>query len=107
MILFIGNESSERLTQWVDYIRDDQWYIVINRTDADFSRYVAMALANHDPIVALGNSASGALYEVPHYKLPHPSARNKMNNDAGFIRSKLDECKTFIQNTSSLRNKVR
>lgn len=122
MILFIGDEPSEctdkeiafkgakceeRLMQWVDYVRDDRWFIIINRIDPDFSRYVAMALANHDPIIALGNKASDALYDVPHYKLPHPSGRNRMNNDIGFIRLKLDECRTFVQNPLSLQNKVR
>lgn len=104
---FKGAKCEQRLLQWVDYIRGHEWYIIINRVEPDFNVYVAMAVAEGDPIVALGQNASKALYDIPHYKLPHPSGVNRQLNDIGFIRQKLDECKEFVQKASRTSAKAR
>lgn len=48
--------------------------------------------------IALGNNASKALKSVPHFKLPHPSGRNRQINDPKFIEAKLRECKKWLTN---------
>ena len=45
-----------------------------------------------------GNFASSALDAsgVEYFKLPHPSARNRMNNDPAIIDEKLVNCAKYL-----------
>jgi hypothetical protein len=47
--------------------------------------------------VALGNNASRALGSIPHFKLPHPSGRNRQINDTAFINEKLKKCREWLK----------
>ena len=51
-----------------------------------------------DKYVALGNVASGALRRLglDHFKLPHPSGRNRLLNDPSFIREQLEACRAYV-----------
>jgi len=50
-----------------------------------------------DVYVALGNNASRALYGIPHFKLPHPSPKNRKLNDKEFIASELQKCYSYLK----------
>lgn len=110
MILFVGDKPSKRtdpdvpfkgascekrLMDWIYRITLDE-FIIHNRTDPKFKAAVLCAIALDWPIIALGNEASKALGEVSHFKLPHPSGRNRQLNDKMFIEQKLEECRIFI-----------
>lgn len=55
-------------------------------------------IQNYDKVIALGNTASDALKQigVQHFKLPHPSPRNRRLNDNDFINEKLEACKYYM-----------
>lgn len=117
MILFVGDKPSKRvkpgakpfegaayekrLKEWIRYIGCKQYQLVNSGSLKDIEFLCAVA-ANfyHVSIVALGNSASEILTKVvktPHFKLPHPSGRNRQINDKIFIKKKLDECKQWLK----------
>lgn len=97
-VAFKGARCETRLLIWLTRLNpDDGPYVLLNRTDDDFNELIALALANQDPIVAIGKAASIALQGIPHFKLPHPSGRNRQINDKAFITIKLEECKIFLQ----------
>lgn len=55
---------------------------------------------DHDrTFVALGNNASRVLenMEIPHFKLPHPSPRNRMLNNKKLIASELKKCYLYLK----------
>jgi hypothetical protein len=113
VILFAGDEPSSksdpdvpfkdaacegRVKSWINTIVQSETYCLINRVDPDFNIVVSLAVLHDDPIVAFGNNASKALGPLPHYKMPHPSGRNRKINDKVFISVMLEECKKFVQN---------
>lgn len=96
---FEGARCEKRLKQWVEFLLNRRHgYALINQSTDDFAELKLEGLVNWDKIIALGNVASKALGNVPHFKLPHPSGSNRQNNDKQFIQRKLKECKCYIQN---------
>lgn len=95
-VAFIGAKCYETLREWVHYL-DVQPYL-INRTSDNFEVSVAYAVENNYPIIALGNNAEKALKDLKaaHFKLPHPSGRNRQLNDKKFIETKLLECSVWL-----------
>lgn len=70
--------------------------------DKKFSSVEADRLINKTsgrPVVALGNSVSSVLSRlgVEHFKMPHPSGRNRLLNDPVFEMMKLCECREYIE----------
>lgn len=55
-------------------------------------------------MVAVGNEASRrlTLWDISHYKLPHPSGSNLQINNKDFINRKLSECKEYINGRQRL-----
>ena len=53
---------------------------------------------DYDKIVALGGFVSSALNKIniSHFKLPHPSPRNRLLNDKSYERSIVNQCKEYI-----------
>lgn len=112
MVLFIGDRPSKRsdpkvpfkgaacgkrLMEWIKFVIDDKYlkYKIINQSDYP-SLIVGEFLLLGYKIVALGNVASNFCRDYPHFKLPHPSGRNRQINDKEFIMNKLIECKEYI-----------
>ncbi len=115
MILFVGDKPSPmmkpdaepfqgaaclpRLMEWVKEIGVHPYYF-INSSDPNCLNLVLMFDLLGAPVVALGNNASKALWNkkryVPHFKMPHPSGRNRQLNDKTFVAKKLLECKKYI-----------
>lgn len=56
-------------------------------------------VSEFDVLVALGNTASHALrkLKLPHFKLPHPSPRNRQLNDPADIQNRLEKCREYVK----------
>lgn len=111
MILFVGDKPSpkmkpgakpfqgaaceKRLMKWIKTLTREE-YAICNTTDEHFIRWIQWM----EPVIALGNNASKKLTDgkVPHFKLPHPSGRNRQLNDKEFIELRLSECKEWLNN---------
>lgn len=110
MILFIGDKPSKRtdpnvpfkgaaceprLIEWICVVAGNEPYAIFNRKDIVWEHF------QHEnyKVVALGNAASTTLsqYDIPHFKLPHPSGRNRQINHIAFINEQLELCKKYIQ----------
>lgn len=113
MILFVGDKPSlkmkpgakpfegaaceARLHSWCIRLADS--YELFNSSQyIDMTCIIMRHTIHQDKIVALGNNASKRLtkYGIPHFKLPHPSGRNRQLNDKSYIESRLAECKKYI-----------
>lgn len=81
--------------EWISYLVGTSHgsYEIINRIDKLFHS----AIANANIIVALGNKASEALKDIPHFKLPHPPGLNRQINNKEYIKSKLKAYKMYIK----------
>ena len=93
---FIGAACYPRLVEWATFLLEGtgmENFGMINRVDP---RFPEMLTKNHI-FIALGNAASKALGKTPHFKLPHPSGRNRQINDALFIKMKLSEAKDWLR----------
>lgn len=95
---FLGAACEPRLKSWIKELEADD-YKLINRVDPSFDNLVMYASGLGVPFVALGNAASKALAEmqVNHFKLPHPSARNRQINNKALIAEKLHQCKLWLK----------
>lgn len=112
-IPFEGTRSEKVLLNWIKYL-ELQNYEVMNIFDETTEnnrpltkREIKKSLASfknkikdkeYDKIIALGSSASTALklLKITHYRLMHPSPRNRQLNDQNFVDNQLKECKVYI-----------
>ena len=53
----------------------------------------------YDKVLALGGMPSRILnkLKVDHFKLPHPSPRNRLLNSKEYEKSVLDECRKYVR----------
>ena len=63
----------------------------------DFQRLCTLT-KQYDKIIALGGFVSGSLnkIDVTHFKLPHPSPRNRVLNDKAYEKKIINECKDYL-----------
>lgn len=97
---FKGAACEPRLKNWINNITKDIKEVrVVNTTSPHFLLAVIMAGMANIPIIALGNNASAALRKefVPHFKLPHPSGRNRQINDELYIKIRLSCCRGYVK----------
>lgn len=118
-VLFVGDKPSKRtepgkafkgaacelrLTQWINEIKPASWgFMLFNRVDLFAPIWCLWATDDEYPIVALGNEASKFLGPLPHFKMPHPSGRNRQLNDKEFVSQKLTECKAYIDSFNKVK----
>lgn len=95
-VAFKGAACEARLLEWIDRLGVHD-YKVMNHTHQHFDMTMFMHFCDGGPIIALGNNASKYLKYYNHFKLPHPSGRNRQINDKAFIEEKLSECKKYIE----------
>lgn len=106
---FEGAKCEQRLRDWMYQVNG---YRVILQSDGFITRNIISPLVINQcdytyiellmmytkdmKFISLGNNASKALKDIPHFKLPHPSGRNRQLNDKAFISQKLEECRKWI-----------
>jgi hypothetical protein len=99
------NHTIDRLNKWADLL-SIQHYSFMNCTDirgvvklkdVDFG-YVQSTLSGYNKVIALGGFPSAVLarINITHFRLPHPSPRNRALNDKVELNRVLDECKRYI-----------
>lgn len=98
----------KRLENWMDQI-GVQYFSFCNTYDeqaeaklsnVNFDRMSILA-KDYDKIIALGGFASASLdkIKVAHFKMPHPSPRNRLLNDKAFEKRVIKECKEYVCKT--------
>lgn len=99
-VAFIGTQSYQILMKWVNTMQTLDFRMINSNSAADISKI----LSHRGPIVALGNIASIRMTRlgVPHFKLPHPSGRNRMLNDKEAIQNRLFECVSWLSKSEVL-----
>lgn len=98
---FIGSKCWPRLQNWMESLECRADSIIINQSDYTFPQLLSVITYHNIPVVALGNNASKALKDIPHFKLPHPSGLNRQINDKSFINQQLSAAKSYISNTKT------
>lgn len=113
---FKGTKSGKRLNQWIEFLEvgtcgmaNVTESITPDNRAPKVSEFelekLEKALQGFNVIIALGNVASKALTKlnVKHFKLPHPSPRNRMLNNKEFIKRQLKECKKYIKKEKEVK----
>lgn len=112
-IPFEGTRSQKILDVWINFLQlaDYQVVNILDRATTNNRPLTKREIKNciiefrmklqdikYDRIIALGNSASIALkmLKLEHYKLPHPSPRNRKLNNKDELQKELKECKVYI-----------
>lgn len=99
------NHTIDRLNKWADLL-GVKHYSFMNCTDVrgevklkdiDFS-YVQSSVLGYNKVIALGGFPSAVLdrINITHFRLPHPSPRNRVLNDKVELGRILDECKRYV-----------
>lgn len=96
LVAFVGARCEPKLKEWIKYLGIEA--VCVNRTHPVFGLIVAQNNNRKTPILALGEKASKALKDlkIQHFKLPHPSGRNRQINNKKFIEHKLLECSVWL-----------
>jgi uracil-DNA glycosylase len=94
---FIGTPSHANLLKWIDSLLIEDYVLLNSHTDKDKLDIINLPI-NNLKWVALGNNSSKVLQllKINHFKLPHPSPRNRLLNDKNYIDSELIKCKNYI-----------
>jgi len=96
---FEGAACEKRLRAWIQALGIKDHILVNSYSGHDWDYALEILDAyDHAPIIALGKNASKRLDSecLDHFKMPHPSGRNRLLNDKSFIAGKLIECKKWL-----------
>jgi hypothetical protein len=98
---FEGAACEKRLKDWIYELThrsffSDIPYKIVNQADIPFGTFFSWHWRG-DSLMALGNNASKALGNIPHFKLPPPSGLNRQLNDKKFIYKKIKDCKAWLR----------
>lgn len=98
MIPFVGTPSWKTLLKWIKTLDVSSYHISNSFSPMDMVE-VQCFKKDGNTFIALGNEASDRLAKVgiEHFKLPHPSPRNRKLNDPKFIDSELEKCKDYLK----------
>ena len=112
-IPFKGTRSEDILKRWITDLNIFNYHFInvldeITENNRQLTRKeiknCIISLANkinslkYDKIVALGNTASEALklLKLTHFKMPHPSGRNRLLNSKKFVDKQIESCKVYL-----------
>lgn len=97
--------TRERLEKWMSRL-NIQHYSFCNTFEEvgppDTSKIDILSLVkitdDYDAVIALGNFVSEVLHSIgtEHFKLPHPSPRNRLLNDKTYEANVLNECRKYL-----------
>ena len=96
----------KKLEKWMDEL-GIQYFSFCNTYDeqaeakfsnVDFNR-LCTASKGYDKIIALGGFVSASLNKIniDHFKMPHPSPRNRLLNDKSFELDVLNKCRSYLK----------
>lgn len=94
---FEGAACESRLKEWIKTVCYGRTYRVYNTSEVAADIWTLWHIDDEDIFIALGNNASKWLGNTSHFKLPHPSGKNRQINNKTFIANKLAECKRYIE----------
>lgn len=97
---FEGAACEPRLREWIKTVCYGYTYRIFNTSEEGASIWTLWHIDDGDILIALGNNASKWIGEHKHFKLPHPSGRNRQINDKEFIANKLAKCREYIAKVS-------
>jgi hypothetical protein len=119
MIVFVGSNPSHmgqkspaihNLKKWLECMRITEYRFAnvsdkvtpdnrpLKKSEYELDQ-LYRKIMGHSKIVALGSTASDALDRlgVAHFRLPHPSPRNRQLNDERHIASLLKACMRYLE----------
>lgn len=116
---FVGTKSYKTLLDWISYLNIKDFdtvnvceeYTIPTSFKAlmNQTQHLISYIGKYNPthVIALGSVAHKVLDElgINHYTLPHPSPRNRALNNKDLINQKLDRCKNYLVDNSSLSPK--
>lgn len=100
------NNTFDRLYRWMDHLGYKHYsFSNVIPEMGDYSskmvdnEWVSSLVNGHDKIIALGGFASKALTKcgIEHFKMPHPSPRNRLLNCKNYEKEVLAECKEYLE----------
>ena len=107
---FEGTRSGDILNKWISQLNINNYRILnvaeivtsnnrpLKVKEYEFNQ-LEQAVKECDGVIALGNTAADALNKignVPYFKLPHPSPRNRILNDPYYLRNRIAECRNWL-----------
>lgn len=109
-VAFVGTKSYKRLLDWIykmdvninnTHLINKSNLTVLNKNEFEIhpDQHTTVFMEYVDcKFVALGNNASKALeaLKIDHFKLPHPSGRNRAVNNKSLVLRELQACKEFL-----------
>jgi hypothetical protein len=102
------NSTLDRLQKWCDELEVDEYDFVNcidsagNYKELEINRENLLKVSiGREKVIALGNFSSMTLSKlgIKHFKMPHPSPRNRKLNDKEYEKNMLKECKNYLQNS--------
>jgi hypothetical protein len=98
-IAFVGTPSFKNLYKWIEKMEVSSFTMVNSYTHEDHVQICQIYNGKGVKFVALGNEAEKQLKHlfIQHFKLPHPSPRNRLLNNEKFIDSELEKCKNYLK----------
>lgn len=120
MIIFVGDKPSAKMKPGAKPFEGAKcekrlydWLFFLIGQGSDLDKALSFKIINQcnsttdelkgKIIIALGNNASKFCKGYEHFKLPHPSSRNRLLNDKEFVKKKLKECKKYIEELCTQR----
>jgi hypothetical protein len=91
-----------RLGRWADSLGigtfsfTNAFYGSLDHPDLQF---LGECVEGHDRVIALGNVASSCLHKlgIEHFKMPHPSGRNRLLNDREYELAMIERCREYLR----------
>lgn len=95
---FEGAACEKRLMEWIKFLNVDDYKFMNSYNWFMNETTYGGGFRYFNTFIALGNEASKILTKdgISHFKLPHPSGRNRQVNDKELIAKKLAECKAWL-----------
>jgi len=98
---FVGTVSYKTLLKWFKILNlNENNYTIYNSHNLTCIETIKNTYNINNKYIALGNEASKRLdkLNIKHFKLPHPSGRNRLLNDKFKINEILSKCIIYLQN---------
>lgn len=118
MVIFVGmnpsrvsqkrrNSTLNTLASWVETLGLSQFeFVNVSNDDGDLVRRehvehetLEQRCSKHGSVIALGSIPSMILRKkrIEHFKLPHPSPKNRVLNDKILLNCVLESCGKYIE----------